>query len=1074
MKSYITLNNELMQKVDGFYQLEKDKQAVKEFQAEVDERLMRFNSVIERFEWLIKNNYYVDFFKLYNKDSIVDITAEVYSYQFKFQSFMAISKFYQSYALKTNDKKQYLETYEDRIVACALYLAQGDAKIAKDLAITMIRQEYQPATPTFQNAGKSRGGEMISCFLLSCDDSLNSINHTISTCGQLSKIGGGVAVDLTRLRGRGEAIKEVDGCASGVMPVMKLMEDTFSYVNQLGTRPGAGVAYLNIFHWDIEELLGSKKINADEKSRLQTLSIGVIVPDKFIELAKDNKPMYVFAPHTVYKEYGEHLDTLDIDKVYEDLVANPNVRKRQLNPRNLLTNIARTQFESGYPYLVYKTNANKAHPLRNIGQIKMSNLCVTGDTRLHTTEGLVTARELYKRGNDLRVVVDNRTINHNKNECGTSVVNAIPMQLTAKQANVYEVTTQQGYTIKATEWHKFYREVGGKIEKVALHELNIGDKLLVQSEKGAHGTFDNKELAYIAGLINGDGTITDKTAKIYLYGEKAILKEEIERICAVLIKEYAKRSYKHNASFEPKFVYDAKQNKWTLSSAILFDVLKDFGVTKENKTRVPEFVFQGTEEVVGAFLSGLYQMDGTVNSSVKYKAMSYELASIDEQGVKEIQMLLINQGIYSTIYPTDKKVSLLPDGKGGKKEYATKPLFKICIQDRKSREKFNEIVTLKEKDEQKIEEFNKCLKPISRKPKHNYTTVITDISFCGVEDVYDTTQPDYHSLIFNGIVTGNCTEIFQLQETSIINDYGVEDEIKRDIACNLGSLNIANVMENGDIGKAVHTGMRALTQVSDLSDIANAPSIAKANRELHAVGLGAMNLHGYLAKNKISYESKEARDFVRTFFMIVNYYSIQASMQIATEKDAVFKDFEQSDYASGYYFKKYLETDYSPKTKKVQKLFADMFVPTPADWEELMKEVQENGLYHAYRLAIAPTQSIGYVQNATPSIAPITDIVERRTYGDSTTYYPMPYLSKQNFFFYKSAYEMDMTKMIDLVAEAQNHIDQGISTVLYVDSNTSTRELAKLYLYAHHKGLKSLYYTRNRNLTITECSSCSV
>ena len=114
------------------------------------------------------------------------------------------------------------------------------------------------------------------------------------------------------------------------------------------------------------------------------------------------------------------------------------------------------------------------------------------------------------------------------------------------------------------------------------------------------------------------------------------------------------------------------------------------------------------------------------------------------------------------------------------------------------------------------------------------------------------------------------------------------------------------------------------------------------------------------------------------------------------------------------------------------------------------------------------------MQNATPSIAPITDIVERRTYGDSTTYYPMPYLSKQNFFFYKSAYEMDMTKMIDLVAEAQNHIDQGISTVLYVDSNTSTRELAKLYLYAHHKGLKSLYYTRNRNLTITECSSCSV
>lgn len=693
MKNYIKLNNEVMQKVEGFYQLEKDKLAVSEFQNEVNERLMKFQNGISRIEWLIENDYYVDFFEMYSKDDVARIIDKVYTYNFEFQSYMAISKFYQGYALKTNDKKQYLETYEDRIVACALFLAQGDSMFAEELAEAMIKQEYQPATPTFQNAGKARGGEMISCFLLEMDDSLNSINYNLSTCGQLSKIGGGVAVNLSKLRSRGEAIKGVDGAASGVVPVMKLMEDTFSYVNQLGQRAGAGVANLNIFHWDIEEFLSTKKIAGDEKSRLQTLSIGVVVPDKFIELAREGKDMYVFAPHTVFCEYGVHLDDMDIDAVYEELVANPNVRKRKIDPRGLLTNIARTQFESGYPYLMYKSNANKAHALKNIGQIKQSNLC---------------------------------------------------------------------------------------------------------------------------------------------------------------------------------------------------------------------------------------------------------------------------------------------------------------------------------------------------------------------------------------------QEIMQLQETSTINDYGVEDVIRRDINCNLGSLNIVNVMENKSIAQAVEVAMRALTQVSDLSNIANAPSVAKANRELHAVGLGAMNLHGYLAKNKISYESKEARDFVRTFFMIVNFHSIMASALMAMERDAVFKDFEKSDYASGEYFKKYLETDYSPKTKKVQKLFEGIDIPTPSDWEELMLCVKRNGMYHAYRMAIAPTQSIGYVQNATPSISPIVDIVERRTYGDSTTYYPMPYLSKQNFFFYKSAYEMDMMKMIDLVAEAQEHIDQGISTILYVDSNTSTRELVRYYLYAHHKGLKSLYYTRTKNLSISECSSCSV
>ena len=281
-------------------------------------------------------------------------------------------------------------------------------------------------------------------------------------------------------------------------------------------------------------------------------------------------------------------------------------------------------------------------------------------------------------------------------------------------------------------------------------------------------------------------------------------------------------------------------------------------------------------------------------------------------------------------------------------------------------------------------------------------------------------------------------------------------------------------MENKDIARATRLGIRALTSVSDLSNIQNAPGVNKANRELHAVGLGAMNLHGYLAKNKIMYGSKEAKDFVQTFFMMVNYYSIVESVQIAVDKNETFIGFEESEYYNGEYFKKYIENDYSPKTKKVKKLFEGINIPTQKDWEFLSIHVHNLGMYNAYRLAIAPTQSIGYVQNATPSIAPIVDTVEIRTYGNSTTYYPMPYLSQQNYFFYQSAFEMDMYKYIDLVATAQEHIDQGISTILYVDSETSTRELARLYIYAWKKGLKSLYYTRTRLLSASECESCSV
>ncbi len=577
---HIELNNEITQMQDGFYQLHKDKEALAVFMEEAKENTVRFDSVTERIEYMLEHDYYYDVLSEYKMDEVEAVYEITYGEKFEFQSYMAASKFYKDYALKTNDQKQYLESYPDRVAIVSLYLGRGNAQKAKQFASMIVKQNYQPATPTFLNAGRSRRGEMVSCFLLEMDDSLNSIGFNINTAMQLSKIGGGVALNLSKLRARGEQIKGIENAASGVVPVMKLLEDSFSYANQLGQRKGAGAVYLNIFHWDIIEFLDTKKINADEKSRIQSLSIGIIVPSKFFELAEKNEPFYVFAPYTVYKEYGKHLDDIDIDEMYDELMSNPNIKKKQLDisTRDMLIKIAMIQLESGYPYLMFKSNANKQHPLKDIGTVKMSNLC---------------------------------------------------------------------------------------------------------------------------------------------------------------------------------------------------------------------------------------------------------------------------------------------------------------------------------------------------------------------------------------------TEIFQLQETSEINDYGTDDIIRRDINCNLGSLNIVNVMENKEIREAVHAGMEALTAVSDMTVIPNAPTVKKANEELHSVGLGALNLHGYLAKNKIAYESEEAKDYVRTFFMIMNYYSIEKSMLIAKEKGQTFKDFEKSDYATGVYFEKYETTDYRPRTEKVQKLFEDIHIPTQEEWIQLKELVQKNGMYHSYRLAVAPTQSIG-------------------------------------------------------------------------------------------------------------------
>ena len=172
--------------------------------------------------------------------------------------------------MKTNDSKYYLENFEDRAVFNALYLANGDRNLAHKILEELISQRYQPATPTFLNAGKKRRGEMVSCFLIDIEDSMLSIGRNINSALQLSRIGGGVGVNLSNLRATGSPIKEIENASSGVLPVMKLLEDSFSYSNQLGQRNGAGVVYLNVFHQDILEFLSTKKENADEKIRVKT------------------------------------------------------------------------------------------------------------------------------------------------------------------------------------------------------------------------------------------------------------------------------------------------------------------------------------------------------------------------------------------------------------------------------------------------------------------------------------------------------------------------------------------------------------------------------------------------------------------------------------------------------------------------------------------------------------------------------------------------------------------------------------------------------------------------------------
>ena len=697
MKHYLTLNNDILNRyrATGELDLQKDKDATRRyFLEEINVRLRYFIDIEEKVRYLVDEGYYEkEFLELYSMDFIKRMYKKAYAYKFRFPSFMSASKFYDSYAMKSRDGKEILEKYEDRIVIIALYLAQGDEALAED-AIDAILTAYQPATPTALNSGKKARGELVSCFKLTMDDSMNSIAENIGYCLELSRLGGGVGVNLTDLRPLGDPIKGILNRASGVLPVAKLLENSFSYSNQLGQRNGSGVVYLNIFHGDIERFISSKKPNADDKIRLATLSTGIIVPDIFFELMKRDKDIVLFSSYDIYNEYGKRMSEISMTEMYYELLDNPNIRKlKRINARKLYTEIKKAQFESGYPFEILDDNVNNAHALKNIGRVKMSNLC---------------------------------------------------------------------------------------------------------------------------------------------------------------------------------------------------------------------------------------------------------------------------------------------------------------------------------------------------------------------------------------------TEILQFQQTSVITDQNEQNEYGLDVSCNLGSIDIHEATKVQNFEKLVATAMRLLTNVSTMTDIINVPSVSKANKVMHSVGLGVMNLHGHLVQSGIRYGSKDSIEFIDAFMEALNFYSLKASMETAKVKQETFYRFEDSDYASGVYFDKYVGKDENVHSEFVREALNNVPIITKEMWVQLKEDVKTYGLFHSYRLAIAPTGSISYIRSCTASISPVTERVEVRDYADSRTIYPMPFLTNDNKELYTEAYDVNPYELIDLYAAAQQHVDQGISMTLYVTDQWTTEQLAKIYIYAWMKGIKSIYYVRQRLLTIEECVACQI
>lgn len=343
------------------------------------------------------------------------------------------------------------------------------------------------------------------------------------------------------------------------------------------------------------------------------------------------------------------------------------------------------------------------------------------------------------------------------------------------------------------------------------------------------------------------------------------------------------------------------------------------------------------------------------------------------------------------------------------------------------------------------------------------------------------------------IMSNLCSEILQVQTPSLINDAQEFVKMGTDISCNLGSTNILNMMTSPDFGRSIRAMTRALTFVTDSSNIEAVPTVKNGNSQAHTFGLGAMGLHSYLAQHHIEYGSPESIEFTDIYFMLMNYWTLVESNQIARERQTTFVGFEKSTYASGAYFDQYITGECVPKSELVKSLFKDHFIPQAADWKALRQAIMTDGLYHQNRLAVAPNGSISYINDCSASIHPITQrIEERQEKKIGKIYYPANGLSTDTIPYYTSAYDMDMRKVIDVYAAATKHVDQGLSLTLFLrselpkelyewktESKQTTRDLSILRHYAFNKGIKSIYYIRTftddgEEVGANQCESCVI
>jgi ribonucleotide reductase alpha subunit len=312
-----------------------------------------------------------------------------------------------SYLLKVNN--EIVERPQDMFMRVAIFLHMIP-KLSKEKSRPVLEKIFETydlvsnkyfthATPTLFNAGTTRPGSL-SCFLLGTEDSLEGIMKTASDCAQISKWAGGIGFHISNWRSKGALIRGTNGTSSGIIPFLKIFNDVARAFNQGGKRPGSFAVYIEMHHPDILDFLQLRRNHGEENLRCRDLFLGLWVCDLFMERVKNNEMWSLFDPSDcprLTEVYGEEYNKLYFE--YEE----KKMYREQIPAREIWKAVFVSQKESGIPYILYKDHVNRHNNQSNIGVVKSSNLCVSGDTIILTDKGYQSISMLTKTGRVHRV-----------------------------------------------------------------------------------------------------------------------------------------------------------------------------------------------------------------------------------------------------------------------------------------------------------------------------------------------------------------------------------------------------------------------------------------------------------------------------------------------------------------------------------------------------------------------------------------------------------------------------------------------------------------------------------------------